>query len=222
MILFPLSRKYRPWVYINGHSMCLPAIRSISNAAAVVCSLDPETTAGIIRCGLIALWAALYLIYTSVLGHRLREWNYNTPGACFNLSSSLFSTSNPLSLINIDYIVAMYLYSLAALVVVFTRVFTISQWALKPRSVASREERSSLFTLLILCFAFIAFLIHADAIVQLRNENESLLTSGNTEQEWGFGQVSAMILLTPNVVGIAIIVSGKSKFSNPITVETEA
>jgi hypothetical protein len=49
---------------------------------------------------------------------------------------------------------------------------------------------------------------HADAIIHLREENEGLLTNGNTEQEWGFGQVTAMILLAPNVVGISVAISG--------------
>jgi hypothetical protein len=32
---------------------------------------------------------------------------------------------------------------------------------------------------------------------------------GNTEQKWGFGQVTATILLAPNAIGLALVVSDK-------------
>jgi hypothetical protein len=70
------------------------------------------------------------------------------------------------------------------------------------------------YPLTILYVAYILYPIHTQSIISLRTANESLLTSGNTEQEWGFGQVSAIILLAPNLAGILVAVKGTSSQSN--------
>jgi hypothetical protein len=63
----------------------------ISNCAALVSSLD-LSAAGIIRYVSIALWATLYLTYTSLFGVRLQSWDYNSPGHCY--STNRLSTRN--------------------------------------------------------------------------------------------------------------------------------
>lgn len=63
---------------------------------------------------------------------------------------------------------------------------------------------------MLLYAAYFLYPVHTQAIISLRTANESLLTSGHTEQEWGFGQVSAIMLLTPNLAGILVAVKGTS------------
>jgi hypothetical protein len=66
---------------------------------------------------------------------------------------------------------------------------------------------------LVLEFAFLQFPLHAYSVITLRRSNDSLLISGITEQEWGFGQVSAMILLAPNIVGIVVGITGELHYA---------
>jgi len=65
------------------------------------------------------------------------------------------------------------------------------------------------YPFLVLAVAFLQFPLHAYSVLTLRKSNEGLLASGSTEQKWGFGQVSALILLAPNAVGVIVGVIGK-------------
>jgi hypothetical protein len=51
-----------------------------------------------------------------------------------------------------------------------------------------------------LFIAFLQYPVHMYSVFALRAVNESHLIQGNTEQDWGFGQVAAVILLGTNVV----------------------
>jgi hypothetical protein len=53
---------------------------------------------------------------------------------------------------------------------------------------------------IILGIAALQFPLHVYSIFTLRSLNESLLISGSAEQEWGFGQIVAVILLGTNLV----------------------
>jgi len=61
----------------------------------------------------------------------------------------------------------------------------------------------------VLSFAAIQGPFHAYAIFTLRKDNEALLTSGIAEQQWGFGQIVAMILLGTNIVALVNGIQGK-------------
>jgi hypothetical protein len=65
----------------------------------------------------------------------------------------------------------------------------------------------------VLYLAFLQFPLHAYSVITLRISNKSLLTSGNVEQEWGFGQVSAMVLLAPNLIGLIVGITGEHLFT---------
>jgi hypothetical protein len=54
-----------------------------------------------------------------------------------------------------------------------------------------------------LLVALLQYPVHMYSVFALRAANESRLTQGNTEQDWGFGQVVAVILLGNNVVLLA-------------------
>lgn len=51
-----------------------------------------------------------------------------------------------------------------------------------------------------LFIAFLQYPVHIYSIYALRAANESHLTHGNIEQDWGFGQVVAVALLGSNIV----------------------
>jgi len=44
--------------------------------------------------------------------------------------------------------------------------------------------------------------VHLYSIFSLRSANEYLLSDGDSEMQWGFGQVVAMVLLGVNVAGL--------------------
>jgi hypothetical protein len=143
---------------------------SISNAAAVASSLDPQTTAGIIRSALIAFWALLYLIYTSIFGHRLQKWNYDTPGYCYNLRhfpTGLVAVAKKHPGSDTGYIFSMYFYSFLSLLFVAMRAFKISDGYVIPREFDYPLKGLGL-TSAILYLAYGSFPWDAYAIVILR------------------------------------------------------
>jgi hypothetical protein len=52
----------------------------------------------------------------------------------------------------------------------------------------------------VLSVAMLQFPLHAYSIFTLRASNEKLLRSGNMEQQWGFGQIAAILLLGSNLI----------------------
>jgi hypothetical protein len=140
---------------------------------------------------LIFIWAILYLAYTSIFATRLLSWNYNHPGHCYNPSGS----SNILSFHPAGDRSWISLWS----VWVFTSLamaYGLERGLLPVRRVVARG---------VLLFAAVQGPFHAYTIFTLRKDNEALLTSGFTEQQWGFGQTVAMILLGTNII---VLVNG--------------
>jgi hypothetical protein len=63
---------------------------------------------------------------------------------------------------------------------------------------------------IVLNVAAFQFPLHVYSIFALRASNEALLSSGITEQQWGFGQIVAMILLGTNIVVLVNGIQGTS------------
>jgi hypothetical protein len=78
------------------------------------------------------------------------------------------------------------------------------------KEMQKKKKRKVTDPLMLLYAAYFLYPVHTQSIISLRTANESLLTSGHTEQEWGFGQVSAIMLLAPNLAGILVAVKGTS------------
>jgi hypothetical protein len=200
-----------------------------------VSSLD-LTAAGIIRYFSIALWATLYLTYTSIFGVRLQSWDYNNPGHCYNTHKISTSNAKHPYVDNI-YIAITCLYVFVTLINAAAKLSPLSllesrrrmaatkgslielfprERPLKGRSLREqslKEHRNSVVTqYLVLNIAFVQFPLHAYSIFTLRRSNESQLNSGNDEQTWGFSQVGAMVLLAPNLIGIVIAVNSECYF----------
>ncbi|KUJ08104.1 uncharacterized protein LY89DRAFT_789337 [Mollisia scopiformis] len=204
---------------------------AISNCAALVSSLD-SSVAGTIRYLSIALWAILYLTYTSLFGVRLQSWDYNNPGHCYN--THRLSTPNAKHpLVDDIYISFTCLYVFYTLIIAAFKlspfwVYNFS-FQLLASSIGqdlpkeSRRKRSpkklskskrslkdlqdnNFLQYSVISVAFLQFPLHAYSTFTLRRSNESLLNSSNVEQAWGFSQVGAMVLLAPNLIGIIIAV----------------
>jgi hypothetical protein len=63
---------------------------------------------------------------------------------------------------------------------------------------------------MVLTVAAFQFPLHVYSIFALRGSNEALLSGGITEQQWGFGQIVAMILLGTNIVVLVNGIQGTS------------
>jgi len=184
----------------------------ISTFAAAINSLDPRTTAGTIRIYTIYVWAIFYLAYTILFGRKLQGWDYTVPAHCYNTHNLAIPSSHHPLVDNI-YISITCVYIFFCLLCVYTYIHFSKVYQDFQRKEGKPEMADGAIELgkgaqyMILLVAFLQFPLHAYSIIVLRKENESLLTGGLTEQEWGFGQVSAMILLAPNAVGLVLGVS---------------
>ncbi|KAH8769374.1 hypothetical protein F5882DRAFT_508932 [Hyaloscypha sp. PMI_1271] len=174
---------------------------AISTTAAIVCSLDPQTSSGIIRCCLVLLWFGIYLIYTGAFMGKLKSWDIATRGRCYNKGGN----GGP-------HIYVGVTYSYMCSSVFVAGLITYGARAKRSQSISTFKEMQRKrrwkvkYPLALLFMAYLLYPTHMRSIITLRTANESLLTSGNTEQEWGFGQVSAIILLAPNLAGILVAV----------------
>jgi hypothetical protein len=190
----------------------------------VVCSLDKNTEKDtdkvlrISRVWLVGLWGVFFLTYTILFGKRLQSWEYNTPGHCYNAHLLAGSTAQHPHVDNLYIGITCWC--------LFASLCGVGDYLIYGRPSQQREKFqrrmplafSSVFSsfnmkFTMLYLAFLQFPLHAYSVIMLRISNESLLTSGNVEQEWGFGQVSAMVLLAPNLIGLIAGVTGEHLFS---------
>ncbi|KUJ11627.1 uncharacterized protein LY89DRAFT_722739 [Mollisia scopiformis] len=156
----------------------------ISLCASIACSFSPDMDGKYIRYTLIAIWALLYLAYASLFGTQLQSWNYDKTGHCYITSRiATADASHP-------YFDTIYL-SITCLYVNIALIFAFSVTSNQPKIMSQ---------LLCMYLAALQFPLHVYSVSALRKSNEPVLNSGSSEQQWGFGQVVAMILLANNVI----------------------
>jgi hypothetical protein len=74
---------------------------------------------------------------------------------------------------------------------------------LRGRPLGLETNYSSLSPLRCLLFVILLqYTVHTYFIFALRASNEALLSGGNAEQEWGFGQIVAVISLAGNLLAL--------------------
>lgn len=146
------------------------------------------------------------MVFTSLFGKRLESWDYNSPGRCYN-TTNLAHPSARHPYVDKIYLAFTCLYLLSGLMLAIAVGVEIQ--------LTTKLTRLALAQVYALAIAFAQFPVHTYSVLTLRKSNEKLLSSGNGEQEWGFGQVSAMILLAPNLFGIIIAINGKRPRAAP-------
>lgn len=159
---------------------------SVSICASVACSFKPGMKQRAIRSVTMSLWVVLYLTYTCLFGIRLKSWNDDVPGHCYNG----YKIAQPNALHpKVDFVYVSLTCSY---------VFISLGWALGLGRLYGFSESYSEY--LVLICAALQFPLHVYSIFTLRANNEGLLSAGSTEREWGFGQIVAMMLLAPNIM----------------------
>jgi hypothetical protein len=152
------------------------------------------------RYGLIFIYAVLYVAYISLFSKRLQTWDWNVPGHCYNGMNDSFFGKNGHPTIDRQWVGLLSAY------VFFSLSLAIG---------VAMDLIRRYFSPYVVLFAALMGPIHAYSIFSLRRYNETFLTSGITEQQWGFGQTVSMILLGTNVI---VLVNGiQGEFSCALT-----
>jgi hypothetical protein len=168
---------------------------------------------------LVFLWFGIYLVYTGAFLGKLKSWDIATRGRCYNPdigggSFILRWFGGGVWSQGFFYVVITYAYMCLSVLAAGSITYRARAKRLQSNStfkeMQKKKKRKVSDPLMLLYAAYFLYPVHTQAIISLRTANESLLTSGHTEQEWGFGQVSAIMLLTPNLAGILVAVKGTS------------
>ncbi|KAH7078018.1 hypothetical protein BKA63DRAFT_509505 [Paraphoma chrysanthemicola] len=212
----------------------------ISNCAASICIFGEGKSKGYIRLVLISVWAVLFVAYFSIFLARLSDWDLQVPFHCYNTSKTASSgdphpnVDYAYVIVTFFFIGATFIYAVSlALRTQFRTTsvikklndFVDSRISTNP-STLSQNIMSLYFDVLtlspllggpatelqrfILSVAMLQCPLHIYSIFALRASNEKLLDEGNSERQWGFGQVAAMVLLGNNILQIVDGIAGRS------------
>ena len=132
-----------------------------------------------------------------MLGVRLNDWNDASPGRYYNTSKvALPNAKHPL----VDQVylgvTSFYVYILmgAATTLYITPIIRLY------------------YQIYVVTTSTLQFLLHVYTLVALRISNEPLLDNAALENEWGFGQVVAIMMLAATLLECAIGFEGKLTF----------
>jgi ABC-type multidrug transport system fused ATPase/permease subunit len=195
---------------------------SISNCAASICIFRDGFIKGYTRLLLMAIWAVLFIAYTSVFTTRLQKWNDNVSSHCYK--TTIIARSNA-SHPYVDNIYIAVTCMFIALSFIYSLVLSLNSKLGQLQNALSKIVSSSeiaqailegyrlglsynptIATLgtdlqfSILSIAMWQCPLHIYSIFALRASNERYLEQGSSEKEWGFGQIAAMALLGGNVL----------------------
>ena len=133
-----------------------------------------------------------------MLGIRLNDWNDALPGRCY--SASRIATPNAKHpLVDQIYLGVTSFY-------VFALMVTATILCRKPITRLYCQKT-------IVTTGTLQFLLHVYTLAALRISNEPLLDNAALENEWGFGQVVAMMMLAATLLECARGFEGKLTFA---------
>ena len=145
----------------------------------------------------IALFSILYLTFVILFGIRLNEWNDTSPGHCYSTSRvALLNAKHPY----VDQIylgvTSLYCFILLVSATVYCRI---------PRLRAEQQK-------VVILVGMGQFILHVYMAIALRISNQSLLDNPSIEEQWGFAQVLAVVMLGATLVQCAESLEGMRPF----------
>ncbi|MCJ1409404.1 hypothetical protein MMC19_003485 [Ptychographa xylographoides] len=156
----------------------------VSNAAAISVAFGKKSVYTYTRLGPIVVFAILYLTFTIRFGIALKSWDDNVPGHCYDTALiALPNASHPY--VDNIYVAITCFY----LFCVFVNAFS-----------AMDSHISIQYQLTTLEVGALQFVLHVYFVVAIRLSNESRLEARNSDDEWGFGQIFAMVMLAGTVL----------------------
>ena len=178
-------------VSLCTHSVCFKfnTCFRVTICAAAICSYAHTNKFVSVRYALIALWSVSFLVYVIFFAMRLQSWDDSLDGHCYS-SQGLASPEAEYPKVDNVYVSITTLYFFLSWS--FFATVTMSKSGRKGNTVAE--------SIVVLLLSSLQLPLHAYSIITLRASNEKLLKSGSVEQQWGFGQIAAMLLLGGNLL----------------------
>ena len=177
------------------------SLYSVSTTAAVFSAwydVDSSTTVKKARAASLTTYFILYLGLLVGFGVRLKKWDNNVPGHCYN--TALLARQKD----GHPYVDNIYL----GLTGFFTTAlaFLALEQAFETEDAPERLARQ---TEIPLGYACIQYPLHLYSVVAIRISNQRLL-EGDSENTMGFGQLVAMVMLTSILAGCVLAIAGES------------
>lgn len=169
--------------------LILNFLSSVSNFAAIICAYDDRLKGRGVRYIFIGIFGLFYAAFTIMLGIRLNQWNDRVPGQCFNASKIARPNARH------PYVDQIYLGVTSFYV--FSLLCSVIEGVLLGDRIPIGRESS------IITISLLHFILHVYMVIALRISNHGLLKNASLEQEWGFGQILALVMLGSTVVGCA-------------------
>ena len=152
------------------------------------CVYDNKLESQRVRYFSITIFGMLYFGFTIMLGIRLNGWNDEVPGRCYNASRiALPNAKHPLDDQVYLGLTSFYVFSMLFIVTIYCRV----------QSMRLYWQKS------VIVVGTLQFILHVYILVALRVSNQSLLDNVALEDQWGFGQVIAIVMLVATLLECA-------------------
>ena len=129
-----------------------------------------------------------------MMGIRLNDWNDEIPGRCYRTSNiATPNAKHPLADQLYLGVTSFYVFFLLLVAVILCRVpDTRLRWQTQ-----------------IMMISVPQFILHVYILVALRTANQPLLDNAALEDQWGFGQVIAIMMLVATLLECAKSVEGE-------------
>ena len=152
------------------------------------CVYDNRLESQRVRYFSITIFGLLYFGFTIMLGIRLNDWNDEVPGRCYNASRiALPNAKHPLDDQVYLGLTSLYVFTLLGIVTIYCRVESLRLYYQKT----------------VIFIGALQFILHVYILVALRISNQSLLDNVALEDQWGFGQVIAIVMLVATLLECA-------------------
>ncbi len=142
----------------------------------------------------IGIFGLLYTGFTIMLGIRLNDWNDALPGRCYRTSRIALPTAKH-PFVDQIYLgfTSFYVYCLMVVTIMLCRTPSTRLYYQKN----------------VITVGILQFVLHVYTLVALRISNQPLLDNVALEDEWGFGQVIALVMLVATLLECAKGLEGK-------------
>lgn len=195
-------------------------LTSISNCAALISASAVDRSNLPSRVFLMAVFGLLYFVFVIIFGVRLGQWDDNIPGRCYNSRGLALPDAHHPYVDKIYLgITCMYMFCVlfTALRIAISRYIAdkaggerfhasadrsskfyhregwAKQQELSNQLYALDASETQTYVSSALCVAMLQLPLHLYFIIRLRLTNEPLLSNGNDESKWGFGQIHVLI-----------------------------
>ncbi|KAK7908845.1 hypothetical protein PG985_016148 [Apiospora marii] len=170
------------------------------SAAAAVATTSSRTKGFLFTGLLLTVFMLLYLLFIIIFGRVLQSWDDGVSGRCY-MTSAISSPASAHPLVDHAYLAVTAIYMFGSLF--FCIPGARAMW-LNPSKFSPQSGRYLLTKMTmgysfnparidsVLGLALMQYPLHGYMVYALRLSNEKHL-SGNSENEWGFGQIVALI-----------------------------